>query len=93
MAKKRKVKVKYLTMLVRSDEHGEKTWHIIDGRRVFSTGLRPEDHVAARRVFQKYSSGEELLPRSTAGSKSVKAQSARANDNANTSKTKKPRCR
>lgn len=59
MSKRERKKVKYLVMTVRSDDHGEDAWHIIDGRRVLSTGLAPDDHVAARRVFRNYQVDKE----------------------------------
>ncbi|WP_156936959.1 hypothetical protein [Bradyrhizobium sp. WSM2254] len=59
MSKRRNGKVKYLVMTVRSDDRGEDAWHIIDGRRVLSTGLAPDEHVAARRVFRDYQVDKE----------------------------------
>ncbi|UFW46288.1 MULTISPECIES: hypothetical protein [Bradyrhizobium] len=54
MAKRQSAKVKYLVMTARSDDRGEEAKHIIDGRRVVSTGLAPDEHVAARHVFRNY---------------------------------------
>ncbi|MCS3928983.1 hypothetical protein M2175_004014 [Bradyrhizobium elkanii] len=59
MSKRPSGKVKYLVMTVRSDDRGEDAWHIIDGRRVLSTGLAPDQHVAARHVFRKYQVDKE----------------------------------
>lgn len=59
MSKRQSGKVKYLVMTVRSDDRGEDAWHIIDGRRVVSTGLAPDEHVAARRVFRNYQVDKE----------------------------------
>ncbi|UWU76602.1 hypothetical protein N2603_43230 [Bradyrhizobium huanghuaihaiense] len=50
----RRQKPKFLVMSVRSDENGGESWHIMDGRRVISTGFSAGQHVAAVRAFRKY---------------------------------------
>ena len=55
----RRAKPKFLVMTVRSDDRGEESWHIIDGRRVTPTGYTTEQHVAAGRAFRKYQLDKE----------------------------------